>query len=929
MSRRAARHDPSTGRRSTFRRPPIAASTRGMDASLDLKPDPGAGDGRVSPMMEQYHEIKAANPDCLLFYRMGDFYELFFEDAEQASRALGIMLTKRGKHQGLDIPMCGVPVERADDYLQRLISKGFRVAVCEQIEDPAEAKKRGGKSVVKRDVVRLVTPGTLTEDALLDPRRANRLVALSRVLMGENAAAYGLAALDISTGAFAVSETTRAGLAAALARLDPAEIVVPEAFIAEPDLAALLKETGRPIAPVGRDMTDAASSERRLMEAFGVATLGGFGTLSRAEIAASATGVSYVVRTQRGTRPPLAPPQRAGDGAFLDIDSATRANLELTRTLSGERTGSLLHAIDRTVTAAGGRLLAERLASPLTDPALINARLDSVEAFAGDTKLRSDLRSSLRAAPDLARAAQRLAFGRGGPRDLAGVRDALIAAREISQRLAPTKTSAEISAARADLSAPRADIAANLAEALADELPMRASDGGFVRAGHDAALDEQRQLRDESRRVIAQLQARYAEETGHRTLRVKHTNFLGFFVEVPAAAGEELRLAPWNATFVHRQTLQGAMRFSTLELSDLESRIAAAADRALARELAVFTRLSDMVIAENEILKKVAEALAALDVASGLAELGIERRYVRPEIDHSLSFDIRGGRHPVVEQALTSEPFIANDCDLSPVKPDESGRIWLVTGPNMGGKSTFLRQNALIAILAQTGSFVPAASVTLGVVDRLFSRVGAADDLARGRSTFMVEMVETAAILNQANNRSLVILDEIGRGTSTFDGLSIAWAAIEHLHEKNACRALFATHFHELTQLAKRLGRLHNATLKVAEWKGDVVFLHEVVPGTADRSYGIQVAKLAGLPLAVVQRAASILAELESTERSRPKETLIDDLPLFSATAKPAPASGPDPLTEALDGIDPDSLTPRAAQEALYRLKALRRDGGA
>jgi DNA mismatch repair protein MutS len=369
------------------------------------------------------------------------------------------------------------------------------------------------------------------------------------------------------------------------------------------------------------------------------------------------------------------------------------------------------------------------------------------------------------------------------------------------------------------------------------------------------------------------------------------------------------------------------MRFSTVELSDLDSRIAAAADRALALEYSVFTRLSDIVIAAADELKRVAEALAALDVASALAELGVEQRYVRPEIDLSLDFDIRQGRHPVVEQALGTDPFIANDCSLSPVKETESGRIWLITGPNMGGKSTFLRQNALIAILAQAGSFVPAESARLGTVDRLFSRVGAADDLARGRSTFMVEMVETAAILNQASARSLVILDEIGRGTSTFDGLSIAWAAIEHLHEKNCCRSLFATHFHELTQLAKRLGRLHNATLKVAEWKGDVVFLHEVVAGVADRSYGIQVAKLAGLPPAVVQRAGAILAELESTERSRPKEMLIDDLPLFSMAAK-APAAtvhAPDPALEELDRIDPDALTPRAAQDALYRLKALRK----
>ncbi len=899
-----------------------------MNARADIPSGDGGGESRVTPMMEQYIEIKTANPDSLLFYRMGDFYELFFDDAEQASRALGITLTKRGKHQGQDIPMCGVPVERADDYLQRLIAFGFRVAVCEQIEDPAEARKRGAKSVVKRDVVRLVTPGTLTEEALLDPKRANRLLALSRVITGEDAVLFGLAALDISTGAFSVSETARPGLAAAIARLDPAEIAVPEALLGEPDLSELLKETGRPLAPLARDMTDGASAERRLAEAFGVSTLAGFGALSRAEICAAAAGVSYVVRTQRGGRPPLSAPRRAGAGAFLDVDAATRANLELTRTLSGERTGSLLHAVDRTVTAGGGRLLAERLASPLTDPDAISARLNAVEAFHADPALREDLRAALRAAPDLARAAQRLMFGRGGPRDLAGVRDALIAARAIAARLSGRDLPADIAKAAEALAAPDPALQSALTAALADELPLRASDGGFVRAGYSEALDEQRQLRDESRRVIAQLQARYADETGNRTLRVKHTNFLGYFVEVPAAAGEELRQPPWNQTFVHRQTLQGAMRFSTVELSDLESRIAAAADRALALESSVFTELSDMIAAADGVLKAVAAGLAELDAASALAELAAEQRYVRPQVDNSLAFDISGGRHPVVEQALGTAPFIANDCDLSPGEGDDAGRIFLVTGPNMGGKSTFLRQNALIAILAQAGSFVPAASARLGVIDRLFSRVGAADDLARGRSTFMVEMVETAAILNQATARSLVILDEIGRGTSTFDGLSIAWAAIEHLHETNCCRALFATHFHELTQLSTRLPRLHNATLKVAEYRGDVVFLHEVVSGVADRSYGIQVAKLAGLPPVVVARASSILAELENAERAKPKQALIDDLPLFSAAAAPAPAQPaalPDPALDALDGMNPDEMTPRAAQEALYRLKALRR----
>jgi DNA mismatch repair protein MutS len=882
-----------------------------------------AGDGTASPMMAQYIEIKTANPDCLLFYRMGDFYELFFDDAEKASRALGITLTKRGKHAGADIPMCGVPVDRADDYLQRLIGHGFRVAVCEQLEDPAEARKRGGKSVVRRDVVRLVTPGTLTEDALLDPRRANRLVALSRVLAGEDQSVFGLAALDISTGVFTVLETAGNGLAAELARLEPAEILVPEGLFEDATLAETLRGVGAPLTPAAREMTDAGSAGRRLAEAYGTTTVDGFGALSRAELQAAALAASYVVRSQRDARPPLGVPQRAGRGAFMEIDAATRASLELTRTLGGEHKGSLLHAIDRTVTSGGGRLLAERLASPQTSTPDIVARLDGVDAFVADGGLRGTIRTTLKAAPDLARAAQRLAFGRGGPRDLACVRDGLSAAGALAQSLAGAELPEVLERLRTALAAPDPALLAALAEALADDLPMRTSDGNFIRTGYHDDLDAQRALRDDSRRVVAQVQARYAEETGNRTLRIKHTNFLGYFVEVQSTAGEALRLPPWNETFVHRQTLQGAMRFSTVELSDLESRIASAADRALTLEMAVFAELSALALQHADVLKSVADALAELDVTAALAELAVQRRYVRPEVDRSVAFEIIGGRHPVVEPALNGAPFIANDCRLS--SPDgDVGEIWLVTGPNMGGKSTFLRQNALIAILAQAGSFVPATSAHIGVVDRLFSRVGAADDLARGRSTFMVEMVETAAILNQAGERSLVILDEIGRGTSTFDGLSIAWAAVEHLHEANRCRALFATHFHELTRLSQRLERLSNVTMRVAEWKGDVVFLHEVVPGAADRSYGIQVAKLAGLPSRVVERARFILAELEGAERAKPRSKLIDDLPLFAALSKPPPLPPPEPALDELDGLDPDSLTPRAALDALYRLKTLR-----
>ena len=899
-----------------------------MDAARSLPVDDDAAPqaeaaARPSPVMEQYIEIKAANPDSLLFYRMGDFYELFFEDAEVASRALGIVLTKRGKHLGRDIPMCGVPIHRSDEYLHRLIALGNRVAVCEQLEDPAEAKKRGSKSVVRRDVVRLVTPGTLTEDTLLDARRNNYLLAVvrARVSSAGEEARFGIAWIDISTGEFRIAECDRAGLAAEIARLEPGEIIVSDALYGDPELASYLR-TLPAVTPLTRDVFDGATAERRLSDYFSVATTDAFGAMSRVELNAAAACITYVERTQLGKRPPLSPPVRETSGSTLSIDQATRSNLELVRTLGGERRGSLLAAIDRAVTPAGSRLMAQRLAAPLTDPAQIVKRLDAVETFVGDAATRQEIRPLLNAAPDLARSLSRLVVGRGGPRDLAAIRDGIAAASEIAALLGRLKDApTEIAEAAKALRLPDPALAQELGAALADELPLFKRDGGFVRAGYLAALDEATALRDESRKVIAQLQVGYADETGVRALKIRHNNVLGYFVEVTAQHGDKLMTAPLNARFIHRQTLAGQVRFTTTELGELEAKIANAADRALGLELETFDKLSATVIVASDAIKAAAEALAMLDVASALAALAVERNYVRPTVDQSLEFLIESGRHPVVEQ-LISEPFVANDCNLT--AQADAGKIWLLTGPNMAGKSTFLRQNALIAVMAQMGSFVPAKRATIGALDRLFSRVGAADDLARGRSTFMVEMVETAAILNQAGPRSLVILDEIGRGTATFDGLSIAWAAIEHLHEINRCRALFATHFHELTALAATLPRLHNATVRVKEWHGEVVFLHEVVPGAADRSYGIQVAKLAGLPPSVIERAKVVLAKLEAEDRATPRGG-FDDLPLFAAPAKLAP---PDPreaalntLIVALQALNPDEMSPRDALEALYALK--------
>ena len=882
---------------------------------------------RVTPMMEQYLEIKAAHPGLLLFYRMGDFYELFFEDAEIASRTLGIVLTKRGKHQGLDIPMCGVPVERSEDYLHRLISAGHRVAVCEQTEDPAAARARGNKSVVRRAVVRLVTPGTLTEDTLLDARANNYLLAIARARASSGGDRIGLAWIDISTCEFMVTECSTGELAATLSRINPNEIIATDALYGDAELGALLREWPA-VTPLTRDYFDSATAERRLCDYFAVATMDGLSAMSRLEATAASAAVTYIDRTQVGKRPPLSPPAREAAGTTMAIDPATRANLELTRTLSGERRGSLLDAIDCTVTSAGSRLLGQRLAAPLTDSAAITWRLDALGTFATDTAARDDIREVLRAAPDMSRALARLSVGRGGPRDLAALRDGVIAADQALARLAQLEAPPqEIVAIMAALRQPSRDLAREFERALAEQLPLIKRDGGFVREGYHTALDETRNLRDASRLVVAAMQARYADDTGIKGLKIRHNNVLGYFVEVTAQHGDKLMTAPLNATFIHRQTLAGQVRFTTSELGEIEARIANAGDRALGIELDIFERLNAMVTAASDDLRAAAHGFALLDVATALAKLAVDYNYVRPEVDTSLGFAIEGGRHPVVEQALKrdGQPFIANTCDLSPGPGQTSGQIWLITGPNMAGKSTFLRQNALIALLAQIGSFVPATRARIGIVDRLFSRVGAADDLARGRSTFMVEMVETAVILNQASERSLVILDEIGRGTATFDGLSIAWAAIEHLHESNRCRALFATHYHELTALSAKLPRLFNATVRVKEWQGDVVFLHEVLPGSADRSYGIQVAKLAGLPPSVIARAKSVLAKLEAQDRGQTARALADDLPLFAvpsrAAAEPAPPGEAELLLEAVQALHPDEMSPREALEALYALK--------
>ncbi|WP_170207205.1 DNA mismatch repair protein MutS [Roseinatronobacter monicus] len=866
-------------------------------------------------MMAQYLQVKAQHPDALLFYRMGDFYELFFDDAVAAAAALDIALTKRGKHLGEDIAMCGVPHHASEGYLLTLIRKGFRVAIAEQMETPEQAKKRGHKSVVNRDVVRLVTPGTLTEDSLLDARRHNFLAAFAE-LRDEGALAWA----DISTGQVRVMPCNRTRLGPELARLAPRELLVTDARSEE--IRPIAEDMGAALTGLAASSFDSQTAVSRLCALYKVQSLDGFGQFSRAEHAALGALVDYLDMTQRGKLPLLQPPVRDAAEELVQIDAATRRNLELTQSLSGTREGALLHAIDHTVTAAGARLLERRLASPSRRLDTIMERQDAVTFLHGSTRLRTDLRTALKEVPDLDRALSRLSLDRAGPRDLGAIRNAIAQAIDIAALLEQHEAPALLASAAQALQGH--DTLLNLLDtALIASPPLLARDGGFIAPGHDADLDEARQLRDEGRNVIAQMQAEYTRDTGITSLKIKHNNVLGYFIEVTATHAERMLSEPLSARYIHRQTTANQVRFTTVDLSEMETRIHNAGSRALEIEKRLFAELRSAILARAAELAQTARALAEIDLAAGLADIAQAAQWCAPKLHQSRVFEIERGRHPVVEAALarTGQPFIANDCTLS---AEEGAAIWLLTGPNMAGKSTFLRQNALIAILAQMGAWVPATSAQIGLVSQVFSRVGASDDLARGRSTFMVEMVETAAILNQADDRALVILDEIGRGTATYDGLSIAWATLEHLHDVNRARALFATHYHEMSALAGRLQCVENATVTVKEWEGDVIFLHEVKRGAADRSYGVQVARLAGLPDTVIARAREVLSALEQGEAGTKPKALIDDLPLFSAARAPAPQKpATPPALERLAQINPDGLTPKEALDLMYELRAL------
>ena len=878
----------------------------------------------ATPVMAQFLEAKARHPDALLFFRMGDFYELFFEDAEVAAAALGIALTKRGKHLGQDIAMAGVPAHAMEGYLARLIRQGHRVAVCDQLEDPAEAKKRGSKAVVRRGVTRIVTAGTLTEDGLLDARAANRLAAVT-VRRGRAA----VATVELSTGAVEVVACAPGDLGATLAAVRPSEVLAPDRLFSDPDLKAALDGCGGVVQAVAQAQGEPEAARARVERLYGVASLDGFGAFEEAEVSALGVVAAYLELTQAGRLPTLSPPRRLAEAGRLAIDAATRRSLEIDRTQAGEREGSLLACVDRTVTPGGARLLADRIARPLSDPGEINHRLDAVQLLVERRDLRRAVREGLKGSADIARALARLTLGRGGPRDLASIRAGLHCAQALSGVFlahggglaGPPR---DLKTALDALAAPDAlgALLDQLDRGLSPEPPHLARDGGMVLPGFRPELDAARTLRDDARKVIAELEARASAEAGV-PFKVRHNAVLGYFLEATAQKAEALLRRGPDSPFIHRQTLANQVRFTTVELSDLDARIAQAGHRALAIELEQFEAWRSACADEAAALQALAEALAWLDVTAALAEWAEEVGAVRPTVDESVCFHVEAGRHPVVEAAVkrAGQPYVPNDCRLDGEAAD-APRLALVTGPNMAGKSTFLRQNALLVVLAQAGCFVPARAMRLGVVDRLFSRVGSGDDLARGRSTFMTEMVETAAILSQAGPRSFVVLDEIGRGTATYDGLAIAWAVTEALHDRARCRTLFATHYHELAALEGRLAGLTNLSMRVREWNGELVFLHEAAAGAADRSYGVQVARLAGVPPQVVARAQAVLETLEgrgaSTER-------LAELPLFAAVAEPAaPPPGPSPLRSALDQLEPDDLTPREALEALYRLKALR-----
>ncbi len=836
-----------------------------------------------TPLMQQYREIKARHRDAILMFRMGDFYEMFEDDAEVAARTLGLTLTSRNNGAAAETPLAGVPVKAASAYIKRLVERGFRVAICEQVEDPKLAK-----GIVRREVIEVVTPGAVMADDLLEERRNTFLVAL--VTEGARA---GFAAADLSTGEFVLESVESSALEAALQRYSPSEVVVPEGAAA--------------LAPAGSLVTrrepwefDPVLAGEDLTRRFGLASLDGLGLGAEDALAVGAAGalLRYLGDLQPGGLPQLRRPAARRAEGRLYLDAMTRRNLELVEPLRpGGEQATLLAVLDHTMTPMGARLLRRWLLAPLTDPAAIAARHDAVGTLLADEPRRSGLREALDGVRDLERLGAKTAARRATPRDLGAMRDSV---QRLPRLLALVGDLYALGAGFDILD----DLARGLAAALVDHLPPALGDGDTIRPGHAPALDELRTLRDGGRSYIASLQSRERARTGIGSLKVGYNKVFGYYIEITRANQDAV-----PADYERRQTLTGAERYVTPELKAYEAKVLSAEEEIARLEERLFAELRDTVGAAIGRIQDTAARVAAADTLASLAEVAARNGYTRPEVGDGSALEIEAGRHPVVERVMPREAFIPND-----VRLDAEHQIMIVTGPNMAGKSTVLRQVALLVLLAQAGSFVPARAARIGVVDRLFTRVGASDDLARGQSTFLVEMSETASILHNATRRSLVLLDEIGRGTSTYDGVAIAWAVAEYLHERVGCKAVFATHYHELTQLAERYARIVNFNVAVHESGDEVIFLHRLRPGGADRSYGIHVGRLAGLPPEVLERAGAVLKTLEAGHRVAAASTPADQLALFTPTD--------DPVLADLRALDVDGLTPR---DALSRLADLQR----
>ena len=889
-------------------------------------PKKSANKEKTTPLLEQYFRIRAEYPEYLLFFHLGDFYELFFEDAIKASSVAGLALTHRGQYKGEDVPMCGVPVHAYDAYLAKLVRHGYKIALCEQTEDPKEAKKRGYKSVVNREVVRLITAGTLTDDPLLNAKSNNFLLSLHR-----QSSILGAAWIDISTGEFYTQdfdlnkEKELSLIAMLLTRLRPSEIVVADNYAYDAAIKDMLYTNCQQLSILPQDRFNTDNAKTHLQKVYKVKTLSAFGDFSAAELTAAGVLLDYVEASQKGGLPLLQGLVKVASGEVMEIDNATRRSLELTAPLTEGSDMTLLKSLDRTITSVGGRLLCSRLTNPLKNIAVIGERLDMIDFFVQCAEARKEVRSLLHNVCDIERALSRVMVGRSSPRDVVNIKNtlALIAKLRNQIHFKSNVPSLEVVVPQVlqkamDKLGNYNNLICRIEEAFReDDLPNSARDGGFIRDGYSAELDNLHKLKSNGHVMILSLQSKYATATGIEHLKVKYNSVIGYFIEVPIKDAEKLL---HNPEFIFRQSVLNASRYTTAELTELENKVRSAAEKSLALELELYEELLKYIKAVSEQIVKTAQAFAEIDVAAALADLAVEYDYCRPILDNSTDFEVIAGRHPVVEQALSKksgEKFVANDCNLS----GKDGHLWLLTGPNMAGKSTYLRQNAIIAIMAQMGSFVPAKSAKIGIIDKLFSRVGAADDLARGQSTFMVEMVETAAILNKADEHSFVILDEIGRGTATFDGLSIAWAVVEYLHEAIHCRTIFATHYHELTALDKKLSGISLHCMRVKDFNGEVVFLHEVASGSADRRYGIHVAQIAGIPVTVIRRANEVLHNLESQNKGLSAKEAAAQLPLFGYVKEHM--SKESELEKKIRELNPDDYSPREALAQLYELKKL------